>query len=73
VPNALLIHHEGKSPGRGRHILQNRQIFSRLWQGRIRPDDVDLYRDDGFREMSYHDNDDLWLAPPIRRVSVELA
>jgi GT2 family glycosyltransferase len=72
VPAALLIHHEGKSPGRGRYILHNRQVFSRLWHGTIRPDDAELYREDGFTSLAYVDNNDLWLAPAVRRMSVRL-
>lgn len=69
VPASLLIHHEGKSPGRGSNILQNRLIFTQLWNGKITPRDSYHYKDDGFKNVSYTTNDH-WLAPQYRTVSV---
>lgn len=71
VPDSLLIHHEGKSPGRGRFVLPNRWIFHKLWGDTLIPDDQSVYRDDGFRTIGYTSND-TWLAPTYRTVTVTL-
>ena len=69
VPKSLLLHHEGKSPGRGRFILPNRWIFNRLWGGSLIPDDQELYRDDGFGSVSYAPGNP-WLASEYQTVAV---
>lgn len=71
VPDALLLHLEGKSPGRGRFVLHNRLIYSRLWGDSLRADDLALYAEDGFTDATHTANDG-WLAPQFRSVSVAL-
>lgn len=71
VPTAMLLHHEGKSPGRGRNILQNRLIFNALWGGQSPVDDMDIYAQDGFKRVSHTTNDE-WLAASYRAISVDV-
>ena len=47
-PEAVVIHLEGKTPGRSRYVRQNRALFLERWKGRIRPDDRAVYAEDGF-------------------------
>lgn len=72
VPSSRLLHHEGKSPGRGRNVLQNRLIFHRLWGDRVIADDIAHYAADGFQTIT-HIPDDTWLAPQYRTLSVAKA
>ncbi|SHF79880.1 Glycosyltransferase, GT2 family [Loktanella atrilutea] len=72
VPECLLLHLEGKSPGRGRFILPNRLIFSRLWGEFIKPDDQSLYSQDGFKSVHYTAGSP-WLAKEYQTVSVSLS
>nr|MBF0684662.1 glycosyltransferase family 2 protein [Pseudomonas sp.] len=69
VPDSVLIHYEGKTPGRGRYIIANRKIFSALWAETFVPDDQALYKSDGIEEV-YHQSNDEWLAPGLQTVSV---
>lgn len=72
VPEALLLHFEGKSPGRGRFILPNRFIFNQLWGNDLRPDDQALYRANGFTSVDYTPTAP-WLAPQYQTLAVTLA
>ncbi|TVR12243.1 MAG: glycosyltransferase [Phormidium sp. GEM2.Bin31] len=47
-PDSQIIHYEGKTPGRGRYSLHNRQTFVDKWQDSIEIDDVLFYENDGF-------------------------
>ncbi|MBD8577735.1 glycosyltransferase [Pseudomonas syringae] len=71
IPESVLIHLEGKSPGRGKYVLSNRKIFSDLWSSKIYADDQILYKSDGFRVKSYS-VDNNWLKPEFRSISVKL-
>ena len=71
VPGSLLLHLEGKSPGRGRNILPNRLIFCQLWGDQSNADDIDHYTDDGFNTVS-HSTNDPWLEQRYRTVSIDL-
>lgn len=53
VPTSLVVHHEGKTPGRGKHVLANRRKFVERWRGRIAADDLWLYYDDGIVPLGY--------------------
>lgn len=46
--DSLVIHHEGKSEGRGRYIPHNRREFVSRWSGKYIPDDFQYYDSDGF-------------------------
>ena len=34
-PDSVVVHHESQTPGRGRHIADNRTFFMARWQGRL--------------------------------------
>jgi GT2 family glycosyltransferase len=53
VPTAELIHHEGKSPGRGKFNIQNRRILVDRWRDRIVSDDRRYYEADGINLSGY--------------------
>lgn len=53
VPSSLVIHHEGKTPGRGKHVLANRRKFVDRWKGKISADDLWLYYEDGLVPTGY--------------------
>lgn len=53
VPSSLVIHHEGKTPGRGKHVLANRRKFAERWKGKIEADDLSLYYEDGLIPVGY--------------------
>lgn len=48
VPTSQVIHHESKTPGRGKHIDQNRWVFALSWSKNFEIDDVRHYQSDGF-------------------------
>jgi glycosyltransferase involved in cell wall biosynthesis len=52
-PESEILHLEGQSPGRGRYISFNRELFVRRWADRITPDDSDYYSEDGFEVLGY--------------------
>ncbi|RDL47460.1 N-acetylglucosaminyl-diphospho-decaprenol L-rhamnosyltransferase [Ensifer sp. M14] len=53
VPNSVVYHFEGKSQGRGRHILHNRTELLARWNKRVAGDDTNYYQEDGFRPDEY--------------------
>lgn len=53
VPSSLVIHHEGKTPGRGKHVLANRRKFVDRWKGKITADDLWFYYEDGLIPTGY--------------------
>jgi len=53
APTVVLTHHEGKTEGRSKSILYNRETLVSLWGGKIRADDQQYYHDDGFRVREY--------------------
>lgn len=46
---AKVYHDESRTPGRGKRVAFNREVFVRRWAGRIKPDDERLYKSDGYR------------------------
>lgn len=48
-PEAVVVHHESKAPGRHLHHRVNRQVFLDRWGKRLPKDDVDLWATRGFR------------------------
>lgn len=53
VPDAVVIHHESKTPGRGRHVEGNRAEFIRRWSGKFKADDLGYYEADGYQPEEY--------------------
>ncbi|MET3791752.1 glycosyltransferase [Aquamicrobium terrae] len=51
--DSVVIHHEGKSEGRGKAIPVNRAIFAERWSGKIIGDDKAHYDADGVVVESY--------------------
>ena len=72
VPSAQLIHHEGKSPGRGKFIIQNRGIFLERWRDRIVSDDRRYYDADGVMLAGYDYLDGHRVPAEIRSVQPRL-
>ncbi len=48
VPGSVVVHHESKTEGRFKRVDQNRAVFVHRWKGRVKPDDLAYYHDDGF-------------------------
>ncbi|MGV1035870.1 MAG: glycosyltransferase [Candidatus Nanopelagicales bacterium] len=47
--SSVVVHHESKTPGRGKHIAANRALFTQRWADRMPPADaVAHWRDSGF-------------------------
>lgn len=38
--SSVVVHHESKTPGRGKHIAANRTLFTQRWAGRMPPADA---------------------------------
>jgi glycosyltransferase involved in cell wall biosynthesis len=54
VPTASVVtHHESKTPGRGKHIAQNRQTFMARWRGLLPGEDRQSWAKAGFAVMHY--------------------
>lgn len=49
VPEARVVHLEGKTKGRSKYILPNREFFQERWDGRLPGPELDLYAAAGFR------------------------
>lgn len=47
-PASLVTHFESKTPGRGRHIVSNRQSFMDRWCGKLPAPNMELYVKAGF-------------------------
>ncbi|MEI4485579.1 glycosyltransferase [Frigidibacter sp. MR17.14] len=54
--DSVVIHHEGKSEGRGRAIPANRAIFAERWGGKVAGDDQIHYVEDGVIAEEYMPN-----------------
>lgn len=50
---SVLYHLESVSPGRFRRDRDNVDLYRARWMGRVRPDDLDYYLEDGLLRMSY--------------------
>ncbi|WP_223920853.1 glycosyltransferase [Geobacter sp. AOG2] len=48
TPHAVVVHHEEQSEGRKRFDAQNMQRYLERWQGKVRYDDEEFYRAEGF-------------------------
>lgn len=46
--DSVVYHDESKTPGRGKYIPDNRKIFIGRWQGKVKPDDMRYYKQDGY-------------------------
>lgn len=53
VPDSVVVHYEGKTPGRGKHLLQNRRIFVSRWGEQVVADDRRFYEEDGLAVIDY--------------------
>jgi len=49
TPASRVTHHEGKTPGRGAHIPQNRARFMERWRGRLPEPEAHRWESAGFR------------------------
>ena len=63
VPESRVTHFEGKTPGRGDHILANRAAFMRRWRSRLPQPDTDRLADIGFR-LAHIGADDVAIPVP---------
>lgn len=63
VPDARVTHLEGKTPGRGNHILTNRAAFMRRWRSRLPQPDTARLGDIGFR-LAHIGADDVAIPVP---------
>ncbi|RME24520.1 MAG: glycosyltransferase, partial [Deltaproteobacteria bacterium] len=52
-PRSTVIHHEGRTEGRGRAIMYNRELFVQRWGEKVQPDDEGIYCEDGFSVVEY--------------------
>lgn len=50
---STVIHHESKTPGRFKHVDNNRRHFVQRWQGRVKADDARYYQQDGYTAIRY--------------------
>lgn len=58
--SSVVVHHESKTPGRGKYIKLNRKNFTERWRNRVEPDDFKYYADDKFKIVKWNkDNDEM--------------
>ncbi len=55
-PRSSVVHLEGKTPGRGKRIPQNRQFFMERWHGRLPGPEIDKYERAGFTLVRLDDD-----------------
>jgi glycosyltransferase involved in cell wall biosynthesis len=53
VTDSVVVHHESKTPGRGRYNAENREIFRKRWSRRLPRGDEDLWQAAGFTVAHY--------------------
>ena len=53
VSSSIVVHHEGRTKGRGRFNNHNRHNFVERWRNAFPGDDSDYYTDDGFAVSTY--------------------
>ena len=73
-PDSIVIHHESKTEGRGRWIVQNRKVFVHRWSGKVLADDYLYYEQDGFRVKGWkgdNEQDDIRVFRPLLEVDAE--
>ncbi len=63
VPQSRITHLEGKTPGRGQHILANRTAFMRRWRSKLPAPDTERLTDAGFR-LAHIGADDVAIPAP---------
>lgn len=51
--DSVVEHLESVSPGRFRHDRENVSLYRERWMGRVRPDDLDFYLEDGLLRLCY--------------------
>lgn len=61
VPDAVVLHHEGKTPGRGTNIENNRRLFFQRWNQSFDADDMQYYKDDNLVPESYAPDNPAWV------------
>ncbi|ATN33161.1 hypothetical protein ACO34A_05010 [Rhizobium sp. ACO-34A] len=61
VPDAVVLHHEGKTPGRGTKIENNRRLFFQRWNGIFDADDTQYYEDDNLMPEAYAPDNPAWV------------
>ena len=55
-PEAVVVHYESASRGRrSKEIDAAVRLYRSRWGGRVRPDDLDYYVEDGLLRVTYHD------------------
>ncbi|MBI2424589.1 MAG: glycosyltransferase [Candidatus Hydrogenedentes bacterium] len=52
-PASVVFHLEGKTEGRGKSIMYNRETFVACWGAAVRADDFEYYKLDGFEVLEY--------------------
>lgn len=55
---SIVYHHEGKSPGRGLFVANNRKIFIERYSGKIYADDMVHYKRDGYEVHNWRVDSD---------------
>ena len=55
-PRSYVTHLEGKTPGRGKRIPQNRRFFMERWQGRLPGPELDKFERAGFTVVEIEDD-----------------
>ena len=55
-PRSYVTHLEGKTPGRGKRIPQNRRFFMERWQGRLPGPELDKFERAGFTVVRVEDD-----------------
>jgi len=53
APACEVYHYEGRTPGRGDNIMNNRRLFVKRWGSKVRADDAAFYEEDGFAVHEY--------------------
>lgn len=53
ISESIIYHYEGKTPGRGKFVAQNREKFLALWNGKINSDDHYYYAQDGYKVVRW--------------------
>lgn len=51
--DSLVYHHEGQSANRDKYIEKNRLLFLERWLGKVKADDTQYYKEDGFVVQEY--------------------
>ncbi len=51
--NSIVYHYEGKTQGRGKFVLQNRQLFVSRWKKSIKQDDSIYYNQDNIQVLEW--------------------